>query len=212
MDSLSIAESSSIIDSLQHVDNATEEQLDLARHLVEEEMEILTPRDDYLDTLPGLDIRPFCTDIITAAHSRLETEQDEQHANSVRDLSCIQLDIPPPPGTITEKAGLEAWTKCLNQMRVKLEYRLRQISNLEDIRNHDQVASEKYLNTLTEMECDMRNELRALVDQINATEDNRKGDQEKIRKSLNILQNRWNDLVQRNETLYEEINKLKTKT
>lgn len=122
-------------DYRENIDNDEDDELiDIGMREVYHEMEKFAPTKDYLAYLPLKEPRTFCTPLIENEHSCIENNDDSRPPAS--DLAKIKTDIPPPASTMMDKEEIDIWLKCLDQVKIKLEYKQRQLVNLDLLKNY----------------------------------------------------------------------------
>lgn len=107
----------------------------LVQKLVEDEMDATQAQNNDI-TLPE---RPFLTDILRNELARLEQSQPSK--DDSKDLSTIKTDTPPPSsGAEMNQSELNSWIRCLDQVKIKLEYKQRQLTNLDILKTYGSSA------------------------------------------------------------------------
>lgn len=203
-------ETPAIIDSLPYIDTAiddNEELRVLAMREVDLELEVFPPDKDYLTYLPDISRRPFRTDLLR--HEYESIENNESRPDSCQ-LSRLNVDIPPPASSIMDEEELELWSKCLNQIKIKLEYKQRQMVNLEILKCYGTPAWQEFISENERMEASLNSELHDLTNRAQEVNWARKSDQQRVQKRLDILRNEWINVVDKNRMLADEITRLKT--
>jgi hypothetical protein len=195
------------IDALPFVDTAIDEDgrlREFVKKLVDEELQTSQYAQHDEIILPE---RPFLTDILRSEQSRRDHDQPSSESSSLRQ---IKVDTPPPISEILDDNSVEAWTKCLNQVKIKLEYLQRQLSNLDILKNYGCPAWGRHLARGEEMKSKMDQELERLAARIRDVNVQRKAGQEQISRHLDLLQSNWDHITTRNQMLSEEICKLRS--
>lgn len=207
-------ETPTIVDALPYIDTLIdhdEDQRTLAMKLVDDELEIFPPDKDYLDYLPDFKKRPFCTDLIKNEHHRIDDDNSADDRPSAKELEHIKIDIPPPASSMMDEQEIDLWNRCLNQVKIKLEYKQKQLINLELLRSYGAPAWEQFIKECERMECNMSQELDTLGEHIREINSRRRNEHEKTKKALDVLENQWEVLTVRNRTLFEEIERMKSR-
>lgn len=131
----------------ENTNNEEDDKLiEIGMREVYHEMENFAPTKDYLAYLPAIKPRTFCTQLIEHEHSCIENNNDPRPPAS--ELAKIKTDIPPPASLMMNKEELDIWLKCLDQVKIKLEYKQRQLVNLDLLKNYGLPAI-KQLQSLT---------------------------------------------------------------
>lgn len=198
-----------LIDALPCIDSAideNEDQRNLALQEVDDEMYIFPPDKDYLEYLPlDLKSRTFSTPLIEHEHQIIENQIERTSKTA---LSTIRIDDPPTipsnPDDLNE-SQLQQWADCLKQLKINIEYRNRQLMNLEISKTYNEPASERFTVYLEDLKLSFQQELVDLTKKIEQINLSRSKSQESIAKMLNVLQAEWNSLVDRNRMLSQEI-------
>lgn len=197
------------VDALPYIDTAIDdddEQRALAMREVDDELEVFPPDKDYLAHLPDINGRPFKTALLEAELDRLEAGEKVERADS--SIDQIKVDVPPPTSSQMTEEQLELWQKCLDQIRIKIEYRQRQLMNLELLKGYGQPAWEQYIAQSEKLEKELKLELEDLSKRTQEVNWSRKTEQERILKSLQVLQNECDSLMTRNHRIKKEIQQL----
>lgn len=197
------------VDALPYIDTAIDDDDDqraLAMKEVDDELELFPPDKDYLADMPDISIRPFKTELLDKELSRLETDERSDHVGLP--IEQINVEVPPPTSSKMTEEQLELWEKCLTQVRIKIEYRQRQLMNLELLNNYGQPAWEQYIAQHEKLEKELKMELEDLNKRTQEVNWSRKTEQEKILKQLQVLQNEWNNLATKNHRIKSEIQQL----
>lgn len=203
-------ETPQFIDALPYIDTAIDdddEQRTLAMKEVDDELEIFAPDKDYIEYLPSIS-RAFLTPLLEHEYSCMENNELESRVN---DLAEIKIDSPPPSSSSLTKEELDAWSKCLDQVKIKLEYKQRQNTNLELIKSYGDPALQEYLAEQEHITIALQEELDDLNKKTQEVNWNRKRDQERIYKTLEVLKREWNIYVEKNRILSIEIKRLSSK-
>lgn len=201
-----------VLDALPYIDTKiddNEEEREAAMCLVDDELEIFPPTKDYLEYLPiNLQNRTFVTELIENEHNYIERGKTRSTSPSLADIFS---------GTPSHQSlkdlkddDLESLGKNLNQLKIKIEYRQRQLTNLELIKSYGQPAWEQYLNHLSTIESELKSELEQLEAQTQKINWSRKTSQERIAKNLEIIQKEWESLSDRNRKLANEVRRMKS--
>lgn len=204
-------ETPEFVDALPYIDTAIdddEEQRAIAMREVDDELEIFAPDKDYINYLPPIRA-PFSTPLIEHEHSCIEKNISRSSAD---DLVEIRVNSPPPSKTLLSADEFDAWSKCLNQMKIKLEYKQRQYINLELIKSYGAPAWQEYLAQQEQKTTSLQVELDDLNKKMQELNWERKRDQERIFKTLEVLKKEWDSFVERNRILSDEINRLSSKS
>lgn len=199
-------ETPDLIDALPYIDTAIEEDellRELVLKLVGEEMREFNQTHNQDIALPD---RPFLTERLRNQLIRIEKNQP---LDELKGLSTIQTDIPPSTGADIGENELLIWRRCLDQMKIKLEYRQRQLSNLELMKTYGGSVWEQYLTKSEQMRDKLDQELQLLGSRIKNINAERRTNQEQISRHLDVLQSNWENLSIRNQMLSEEIYRLK---
>jgi len=197
-----------IVDALPYVDTAIdddEEQRSLAMRAVDDELDTFPPSKDYIEYLPSLAKRPFCSPAIEYEHSCIEKNQPRPDST---ELSNINVGVPPPSSTSMDNEELAIWLKCLNQIKIKLEYQSRQMVNLDILKTYGAAAWHEYIERQTWIEASLKNEIALLNKQIQEVNWLRKNDQERVFKTLKLLNNEWCSLADTNHVLTKELQRM----
>uniref|UniRef100_A0A6G1SN91 Uncharacterized protein n=1 Tax=Aceria tosichella TaxID=561515 RepID=A0A6G1SN91_9ACAR len=123
-----------------HDDTASDDDgalLEFARKLVADEM-----KDHTQDNAISLPERRFLSDLL---RNELVNQEQNKTRDDMTELSRITTDTPPPTSANIGDDELRAWNRCLAQMKIKLEYGQRQLSNLEIMKTCGVPAWEEYL-------------------------------------------------------------------
>jgi len=201
-----------IVDGLPFVDisiDDDEKQRAFAVGLVDDELKTFAPDANCLDYLPDCRVRPFCTELIQDSHEQIATNH---HIQQTSNLSELKLSIPPQPSSMISDHELDIWNDCLNQVKIKLEYRQRQLTNLELLKNYGLPAWQQYISEMEKMERDMNQELDRLERLKADINSKRKSDQERVKKSLDVLYSQWDNLVVLNKLLSDELKRMTGKS
>lgn len=197
------------VDALPFVDTAIdqdEQKRDEAMRMVDDELEVHPPAKDYIEYLPDVGARPFKTQTVDSEHERLE------HGNATSSgataLSEIKTDIPTPAHSAMDGEEFHLWNNCLDQVKVKLEYRQRQVTNLELLKSYGGPAWEQFIKQNEMMDANMKQELDELCNKVQDVNLERKNQQESTSRNLDVVQSQWDNLAVRNQMLAEEIEKL----
>ena len=190
-----------IVDALPFVDTVIDEdehQRVLAMRLVDDELEVFPPDRDYLEYLPDINVR-----------IRSDTEDNDSRTTrwSANELSDIRVDTPPPE--LNNDDELKLWVQCLDQIKIKLEYRQRQLANLDLLKSYGSAAWKQFIVENERMEASMNKELEDLSNRIQEINTARKSGQEHVLRHLDVLQSHWDNLLVKNQMVAEEIVKIK---
>lgn len=197
-----------LVDALPFVDRAIDDHEDVhaaARSAVDDEMETSPPDKDYLAHLPDISKRPFLTELLKKEIARIDACQTQNNPPIKNNLAEMKADIPPPASSMMDTDELELLRKCFDQLKIKLEYRHRQLINLELIRSYGSLAWEQYILACEQLGNEINLEQENLERRTQEVNWDRKSHQEKALRALNILKNEWNNLVDRNRELSREI-------
>lgn len=179
------------IDALPYIDTAIDDDEELrnsAMKEVDDEIDVFPPDKDYLEYLPPLEPRTFSTPLIECEHSCID--RNELRPPSY-ELANIRTETPPATSSIVDDEELATWSKCLNQMIVKLEYLQRQMVNLELIKNQGETEWKQCIEDHERLESGLREELNQLSKKIQEVNWKRKSDQEHTYKVLELLRSEW---------------------
>lgn len=199
------------VDALPYIDTAIdddEEKRALAMREVDEELEIFAPDKDYIHYLPPIK-GSFSTPLIEHEHSCIEKNISRFPVN---DLAEVKVDSPPPSNSPLSADELNSWSKCLNQLKIKLEYKQRQYINLELLKSYAAPVWQEYLIEQERKTNSLQAELDDLNKKMQEVNWSRKCDQERVRKTLEVLKKEWDNFVERNRILSNEINRLSSKS
>lgn len=191
-----------IIDSLPYIDTAIdedEEQRTIAMKEVDDELMIFPPDKDYLEYLPPINPRRFTTPLLEHELAIIENKEPTPSSND------LELDVLPPMSSLIDNNTHE---KYLDQLKIKLEYRQRQMVNLELIKSYGAAAWEQYISEYEALSEILKKELELITANTQKVNWNRKSDQERVARTLNLLKNEWDLLVNRNRLLSDEIDRL----
>lgn len=198
-----------VIDALPYVDTLiddNEEERESAMRLVEDEMEIFPPDKDYLEYLPiNFKSRPFNTPLIEREYQSIETNEIRPPSSN---LSEMKSDTPPTSSPLTSTDDLESWIRCLNQLKVNIEYRQKQLTNLELLKLYGKIAWEQYMDFLESIKSDLSSEICNIEKKTHEINWDRKSSHEKVAKAIQIFQNDWSSLSDRNRAISREIRRL----
>lgn len=153
----------------------------------------------------GLPNRSFLTQRLR--DELVRWEQNKPH-DRLAGLSKIESDNPPASNDLDEES-LKSWIRCLDQVKIKLEYRQRQLSNIEILKANGKTAWEQYLSRNETLKSKLDEELRSIGGRIQYINAERKSSQDKISRHLDVLQTDWDNLSIRNQMLSEEIERLR---
>lgn len=203
-------ETPEFIDALPYIDTAIDdddEQRALAMKEVDDELEIFAPDKDYIEYLPPIS-RTFVTPLLEHEYSCIENNESRSQAS---DLAEVRIDSPPPSSSLLTEEELAAWSKSLNQVKIKLEYKQRQNTNLELIKSYGDPALQEYLAEQERLTTALQEELDDLNKKTQEVNWNRKRDQERTNKTLDVLKREWNIYIEKNRILSNEIKRLSSK-
>lgn len=142
-----------------------DDEIEMPKEVMEELRNF--PQDkDYLAFLPPIESRKFTTTLLQHEYSCIES--DDTSRPSASELANLQVDIPPPANSDMSDEELATWSKCLDQLKIKLEYKQRQLVNLELLKSiglpaWKQLQSEHQLvssETTRQLVEDLNNSLR----------------------------------------------------
>lgn len=199
-------------DALPFIDSAIDqnEQLRIeAMRLVDDELEIFPPDKDYLGYLPmDLKSRTFLTPLLEAEQARIENTTDF-HSGGGKDSNDLAAIITnAPQQTDSDEQEFSDWLSCLNQLKVKIEYRQRQLVNLEVLKTHNTTLWEQYIERHQDIKSSFEQELNDIIKKAEATNFRRKTSQERVAKTLEVLRSEWISLANRNHALASEIERM----
>lgn len=203
------SETPAFIDALPYIDTAIDDE-SVERKIDEEvhnEMNIFPPDKDYLKYLPPIS-RTFVTPLIEHEHLCIEQKRELQTRPSAKELAEIRTDPPPPSNSPLDEEELTIWSKCLDQVKIKLEYRQRHLMNLELIKEYGEPAWRQYIEEQERLIDSLTEELNELEKKSVKVNLSRKTDQERICRTLEVLKKEWNTYLDKNRILSDEINKL----
>lgn len=194
------------VDALTHIDvPISKDQRALAIHLVQEEIKSLKPRENHTANLPGLKRRISQIDL-DKEHSNIKNDQHRQPSS---ELAQLKTDVPPPTSPAMDEKEIDFWHKCLNQVKIKLEYRQRQAIDLDLMKNYGEPTWKQFLAEGEKNNSSLDAELNEINKQIQEVNSNMKSDQEQVHKLLDLLGNEWRTLIEQNHMLAKEIDRLK---
>lgn len=189
-----------------------DEQLAIGMREVDEELYVFPPSRDYIEHLPfSAKSRTFSTPLLDSEHEAIENCEARASAS---DLAEICFEVPPPTraaGLIETNDEFATWNKCLDQLKLRLEYGQRQLLNLELMKSQGNLAWAQCITEAESLESALKANLVDLSKQQQIQEDinwRRKSDQELVAKQLQVLQREWHTLEERNRALSEAIKKL----
>lgn len=161
-----------------------------AMRLVDDELDIFPPEKDYLEYLNiDLQSRIFCTDIITNEHNRLENKLPKIPSHNIYNLSTPIR----PDQDIHGEPNLESWTNGLRQLKIKLEYKIRQTTNLSMLDSNHKTIWDNHLRHIELTKSDLEAEIKDLNKQIQNIHDKREADQTELAKSLRLIEDEWSN-------------------
>lgn len=199
-----------IVDALPYVDTAIDDddnQRAAAMKELDDELDVFAPQRDYLEHLQPLEPRTFCTPLIRHEHERLEAGKPQPAA---RDLADTHADTPPPTSSSANMDAQEheVWQRCLDQLKIKLEYLSRQSVNLELIKSYGAAAWQNFIDQNEATETELKGELESLERRIQEINWHRKTEQERVEKTLQVLRGEWIGYVDKNRILFHEFERL----
>lgn len=197
-------------DALPYIDTVIDDDesaREAAMQLVDDELEVYPPDEDYLKHLPSIN-RTFLTSLIEHEHAILEAGTPRELESDQKDMN---IDIPPPFNSDMCDEELQLWNKCLNQAKVKLEYLQRQAMNIDLVKNYGAAVWQRCLAEKEALDGCMQAEIEDLTTRTQKVNWTRKTDQEKVGRTLEVLKNEWNRYVDKNKQLSREIASLKMK-
>lgn len=206
-----------IVDALPFIDTLiddNEQRRQMAMQMVDDELEVYPPAEDYLAHLPDIpSLRPFNSELIQLEHAILEEGSEHPTRWTASELASLKVDIPPPQTDTTAMTDqeLNLWQRCFNQVKIKLEYRQRQLINLDLMKTYSGPAWDLFIKENERVEAMMKQELKELDDAIQEINRARKSDQEHVQRNLDILQANWDNLSVSNQMLLEEVVKLRAR-
>lgn len=207
-----------VIDALSHVDPPiSDSQREEAMELIHSEMDIYEPTSDYLDGVPDyIDRRTFQTDLLKQEYDRILPYISEGKQPHQENIDKIKVQ-PPPTTTLQSKNDsklmdneIDQWHKCLNQIKIKLEYRHRQLVRLELLNTHGDSAWNAALQETQNLSSCLEREITDLAKQVQDVSESFEADQQHTAKVLSVLRNEWRTLIEQNHLLATEINRLKS--
>lgn len=204
-------ETPEFIDALPYVDTAIddhEEQRAIAMKEVDDEIESFPPDKDYLANLPDVESRAFATPYLEYEHFCIEFNEPRHSSR----LDRIEVDTPPRATSVMDDEEFNSWNKCLNQIKIKLEYQQRQLANLERLQENGVPILEQFIKVNENLESCLKKELNDLSRRTHEVNWQRKSEQERISKTFDILKNEWNTLAEKNYILAREIQRLNYQT
>lgn len=196
------------IDALPYIDTAIDdydEQRAIAMKEVDDEIDVFPPQKDYIEYLPSVEPRTFTTPLLEYEHFCIETNEPRPPSS---ELAKLQLDIPPSATTMMDDEELDAWNKCLNQVKIKFEYLQRHSANLERLKDEGEAILDQFIAHNQNIDSCLKKELNELNRRTHEVNWQRKSEQERIGKTLDILKNEWNTLASKNCLLATEIKRL----
>lgn len=201
------------IDALPYIDTAIDDDDDqraIAMKEVDDELEVFPPDRDYLADLSDINKRPFMTELLEKEFNRLEMDSASK-LQVDQSLTDMRVDVPPPASSKMSDEQLELWKISLDQLKIKIEYRHRQLTNLELLKRYGLLAWGQYILESEKLEASLNTELEELGKQTQKVNWLRKNEQEDALKRLQVLQSEWDNLVTRNHQLNLEIQRLSRK-
>lgn len=185
----------------QSDEDVSEEQLALAKKSVKDEMDVFPyDENDYLKELPPMYEDRFKTSLLK--HEQLLIESGESKPSGHR-LTEMKIDTPPTSLPVDDNELL-IYTNCLDQVKIKIEYRQRQLANLLVLKNCGVATLEEYLSQYKSLETAIKRELDAISEKSKEVYWKRKSDQQRVSKTLEVLRNEWNTFVDRNHIQMDE--------
>lgn len=200
------------IDALPYIDTAIdddEEQRAIAMREVDNEIYSFPPDKDYLEYLPNVESRTFATPIIE--YELFCIESNEPRPPSSR-LAQIEVAAPPPLTSPMDDEEFDRWNKSLNQVKIKLEYRQRQLANLERLKENGTPIMEQFIALNENIDTCLEKEINDLSRKTHEINWQRKSEQERLGRTLDILKNEWNTLINKNTILAQEVRRLNYST
>lgn len=188
-----------------------DEELAIGMREVDNELDIFPPDRDYIEHLPfSSKSRTFLTPLLKNEHQAIEDNESRPQAS---DLSEMKYDLPPSAKVagIEDQEEFEEWNKCLDQLKIRLEYGQRQMVNIELMKTHGNLAWEQCIKETESIEFTLKSGLTDLKKKQQILEElewKRKSDNELVTKQLGILQGEWQSLEERHRVLLEAIRKL----
>lgn len=198
-------EAPSIIDALPYVDSTIDDdegkRLEAMKE-VDDEMDIFPPQRDYIDYLPYDGSRRFKTPLIEHEHSCIENNETRPPASELAIMRTKTLSTSIPTVDDDELAD------CLKFLKIKLEYRQRQLINLELMKSYGEPAWEQYISESEKLSANLQDEMNNLNKRTQEVNWRRKTDQERTVKTLDLLKTEWTYLADKNRILSEELKRL----
>lgn len=196
------------IDALPYIETAIdddEEQRAIAMKEVDDEIDSFPPSKDYLEYLPNVESRAFTTPIIEYEHFCIESNEPRPPSSRLNEL---EVDIPPKATSVMNDEDLGIWNKCLNQIKIKLEYKQRQLDNLKWLQDNGIPILEQFITINESVASCLRKEINDLSRRTHEINYKRKTEQESVSKTLDILKNDCNTLIDKNCILAKEVRRL----
>lgn len=199
---VSFAYDSSVLDGILPFDGSEDMEDETLKEevmgMVEDEMEIFPPEKDYLAHIPyDFKSRAFSTQLIENEHSRIDNNSLNIN-NYVRNLETIEA---PKNSDEIHSDEFKLWTECINKLKIKMEYRVRQSINLNILESHQMLAWEHYLKHLESLNTDLVEEIDQLNKSIEGVHLKKEAEQTKLAKSLRLLNEEWSSLKEKNTSL-----------
>lgn len=179
-----------------------------AMRLVDDEIDIFPPDRDYLEHLPwSSKSRTFSTPLLDLEHNAIE---NNEHRCPSSDLSAFRCDVPEPVKIGSETVEeADTWDKSLNQLKIRLEYGLKQLTNIELMKSYGSLAWEHCSKETELIETALKSCSTHLKKKLTRELDWKKeSDKQRIAKQVMALQNEWDHLEKRTQSLSETMKKL----
>lgn len=200
------------IDALPYIDTAIdddEEHRAIAMKEVDDEIYSFPPDKDYLEYLPNVESRTFATPLIEYEHFCIESNEPRPPSSN---LAKVEVTMPPPSTSSMDDEEFDRWNKCLNQVKIKLEYGQRQLANLERLKENGVPIIEQFIAVNENIETCLAKEINDLSRKTHEINWQRKSEQERIGRTLDILKTEWNTLMDKNCILAKEVRRLNYST
>lgn len=196
-----------IVDALPYIDTAIdddENKRSEAMREVDDYLEEFPPQDDYIKHLP--DVPSMRSEIFKEYEREFSNKSDTDKIHT--DLAKVIVEVPPP---ISADVGDEfvIWIRCINQMKIKLEYLRRQSQNLDDLNNSGRHVYEQHLKQYETLGKELNQELERLNTATQSVNWDRKKNQEYVASTMNLLEKEWRDLAEKNRVLSDTINTIR---
>lgn len=170
-----------------------------AIRLVDDELESFPPDRDYLEYLKfDLKCRRFSTKIIEDEHTRLDAIKPELNSShdhdSTANNSRSQTSSPQKEVSMDlNGADLQFWSDKLNKLRIKLEYKVRQIINLNILETHQMTIWNQYIAHTNSLNLQLESEIEHLNKEIQNIHTIQAAQQTELAKSLRLINEEWSN-------------------